>query len=90
MKGTHKSWPYTPKDFQDLYLNTPMMMHSIDADGVLLSVSDFWLERLDYNRDEVVGKKLTEFFTAKSKDFAEETILPHFSSGSRCLVDLRR
>jgi diguanylate cyclase (GGDEF)-like protein/PAS domain S-box-containing protein len=83
MKGTRKSWPHTSKDYQDLYLNTPMMMHSIDADGVLLSVSDFWLERLDYNRDEVVGKKLTEFFTAKSKDFAEETILPHFfESGS--------
>jgi len=78
MKGTSKGQPRKPQDFQNLYLNTPMMMHSIDADGCLLAVSDFWLESLGYTREEVVGRKLTDFFTFKSKSLAEETVLPHF------------
>jgi diguanylate cyclase (GGDEF)-like protein/PAS domain S-box-containing protein len=78
MKGSRKSSPQSPQDFQSLYLNTPMMMHSIDVNGVLLNVSDFWLDKLEYSRDEVIGKKLTDFFSINSKDFAEETILPHF------------
>jgi diguanylate cyclase (GGDEF)-like protein/PAS domain S-box-containing protein len=78
MNGSHKSFPQLPQDFQSLYQNTPMMMHSIDVNGVLLSVSNSWLEKLEYSRDEVIGKKLTDFFTDESKTFAEETILPHF------------
>jgi diguanylate cyclase (GGDEF)-like protein/PAS domain S-box-containing protein len=78
MKGSRKSFPHLPQDFQSLYQNTPMMMHSIDVNGALLSISNSWLEKLEYSRDEVIGKKLTDFFTEKSKTFAEETILPHF------------
>lgn len=78
MKGTRTGRSRTSKDFQNLYLNTPMMMHSIDADGRLLAVSDFWLEKLGYSREEVIGRPLTNFFTGKSKALAEETVLPHF------------
>lgn len=78
MEGKCKGQPKKNQDFRKLYLNTPMMMHSIDADGCLLAVSDFWLETLGYTREEVVGRKLTAFFTCKSKALAEETVLPHF------------
>ena len=78
MKGTRKGRPHKSQDFQNLYLNTPMMMHSIDGGGYLLAVSDFWLETLGYTREEVIGRKLTDFFTEKSRDLAEETVLPHF------------
>ena len=78
MNGSRKSFPHLPQDFQSLYQNTPMMMHSIDVNGSLLSVSNSWLEKLEYRRDEVIGKKLTDFFTDESKTIAEETILPHF------------
>jgi diguanylate cyclase (GGDEF)-like protein/PAS domain S-box-containing protein len=78
MNGSRKSFPHLPQDFKSLYQNTPMMMHSIDVNGALLSVSNSWLEKLEYSRDEVIGKKLTDFFTDESKSFAEETILPHF------------
>ena len=67
-----------PQDFQQLYQRTPMMMHSIGPEGRLLAVSDHWLETLGYRREEVIGRKLTEFFTAKSRDLAEETVLPRF------------
>jgi PAS domain S-box-containing protein len=58
MNGSHKSFPHLPQDFQSLYQNTPMMMHSIDVNGSLLSVSNSWLEKLEYSRDEVIGYKL--------------------------------
>lgn len=54
------------------------MMHSIDGDGRLLTVSDFWLETLGYTLEEVIGRKLTDFFTSKSRALAEETVLPRF------------
>lgn len=78
MRGTRRDQPHKPQDFQSLYLNTPMMMHSIDADGRLVAVSDFWLETLGYTREEVVGRKLTDFFTHTSRNHAEKTVLPHF------------
>ncbi len=78
MKSVGKSRRPKARDYRNLYLNTPVMMHSIDSDGRLLAVSDYWLEVLDYPREEVIGRKLTDFFTVKSRDLAEETVLPHF------------
>ena len=37
--------------YRTLYLRTPVMLHSIDAEGRLLSVSDRWLQRLGYTAD---------------------------------------
>ena len=48
--------------FRSLYHNTPAMLHSIDPDGCLVSVSDYWVEVMGYGRDEVIGRKLTDFF----------------------------
>src|SRR5690606_22697433 len=42
--------------YRALYNETPAMMHSIDASGRIVSVSDAWLERLGYSRDEVIGR----------------------------------
>ena len=64
--------------YRRLYENTPTMMHSIDTGGRIISVSDFWLERLGYPREEVIGRKSTDFLTPKSKDYAINTVLPEF------------
>ncbi|MBI4931018.1 MAG: PAS domain S-box protein [Bacteroidetes bacterium] len=66
------------KKFRALYNETPVMMHSINQQGELLSVSDFWLEKLGYRREEVLGKNFTDFLTDSSKKHAVETILPQF------------
>jgi PAS domain S-box-containing protein len=50
-----------------LYEQTPAMMHSIDIDGVILSVSDRWLATMGYARDEVIGRDALEFFTDDSR-----------------------
>jgi diguanylate cyclase (GGDEF)-like protein/PAS domain S-box-containing protein len=78
MKGAGKSRRPQAEEYRNLYLSTPVMMHSIDGAGRLVAVSDYWLEVLGYRRDEVIGQKLTDFFTGKSRDLAEETVLPHF------------
>jgi len=44
--------------FRQLYQNTPVMMHSIDLEGNLLSASDQWLKRLGYKDEEVLEKPI--------------------------------
>jgi rsbT co-antagonist protein RsbR len=66
----------TEAHYRDLYLRTPVMMHSIDPTGSLLTVSDKWLETLGYAREEVLGKKSAEFMTESSRRFARETGIP--------------
>jgi PAS domain S-box-containing protein len=70
--------------YRSLYHNTPAMLHSIDSNGCLISVSDYWVEVLGYAREEVVGRKLTDFFTESSRRHAEETVLPQFFKTGYC------
>lgn len=70
--------------FRQLYNNTPVMLHSIDKNGVLLSVSDYWLKTLGYKRDEVIGHRSTEFLTEESKKYAIATVFPEFYKNGYC------
>ncbi|MDX1541172.1 MAG: PAS domain S-box protein, partial [Geminicoccaceae bacterium] len=54
--------------FRSLYNRTPAMMHSVDEDTRLLSVSDYWLERLGYRREEVIGRSIVDFMTPATRD----------------------
>lgn len=69
--------------YRILYNKTPVMLHSIDRDGRLLSVSDFWLDKLGYERAEVLGRKSTEFLTPESREMAND-ILPAFMDTGVC------
>lgn len=62
----------------------PAMMHAIDADGRLTFVSDAWLDKLGYARDEVLGRASTDFLTAESRDYARSVVLPEFFRTGRC------
>ncbi len=70
--------------YRALYNKTPVMLHSIDSEGVVTSVSDYWLEKLGYARDEVVGRHSTEFLTAESKKKALSVVLPEFLQLGAC------
>jgi PAS domain S-box-containing protein len=67
-----------------MYEGTPVMMHSIDAKGVLLTVSDLWLDTLGYTREEVVGRRSSEFLTEVSRRHAVEDVLPEFFRTGAC------
>jgi PAS domain S-box-containing protein len=60
------------------------MLHSIDTQGRLVSVSDYWLEILGYEREEVIGRNLTDFFTEPSRRYAEKIVFPEFFRAGCC------
>ncbi|MGD8703192.1 MAG: PAS domain S-box protein [Desulfosarcina sp.] len=64
--------------YRSLYHHTPAMLHSIDKDGNLVSVSNYWSEALGYTREEVIGKKLIDYLSPDSRKYAQETIIPTF------------
>jgi PAS domain S-box-containing protein len=53
-------------DFEALYTETPVPLHSAGPDMRLISVSDRWLELFGYTREEVIGHKIHEFMTQGS------------------------
>ncbi len=55
-----------------LYESTPALMHSVDAAGRVLSVSDRWLERLGYRREQVLGRQMDDFLTPESSQQTRE------------------
>ena len=68
--------------FERIYRATPAMLHTIDADGYIVEVSDFWLSNLGYQREEVIGRKSTEFLDEESRERAISVELPNlFQSG---------
>jgi PAS domain S-box-containing protein len=70
--------------YRSLYHHTPAMLHSIDMQGTLVSVSGYWVEVMGYKKEEVVGKRLTEFFTPASRRHAEENVFPQFFKSGYC------
>lgn len=70
--------------YRSLYHHTPAMLHSIDTEGRLLSVSDYWVEIMGYGREEVIGKPLTAFFTKSSQIYAEQEVFPQFFQTGFC------
>ena len=64
--------------FRHLYERTPVMMHSVDVERRLLSVNDEWLARLGYRRDEVIGRRSTDFLTPESRQRAQDNVIPRF------------
>ncbi len=53
--------------FKTLYNNSPVMMHSIDMEGRLVFVNDYWLKNMGYTRAEVIGRTSVSFFKGKIK-----------------------
>src|SRR5579872_6333655 len=63
---------------------TPAMLHSIDEKGRLISVSDAWLAKLGYAREEVIGRPSADFLSPESRERAVRDVLPEFFRTGRC------
>ncbi len=50
--------------YRSLYRSTPAMLHTIDGDGLIVTVTDHWLQKLGYARNEVIGRPVSDFFSA--------------------------
>ena len=62
--------------FRSLYNRSPVMMHSINQDGILVSVNDYWLRVMGYGREEVLGRPVTDFLTEPSQRYARDIAIP--------------
>ncbi|MDZ7829033.1 MAG: PAS domain S-box protein [Halofilum sp. (in: g-proteobacteria)] len=70
--------------YRTLYHRTPVMLHSIDREGLLIAVSGYWLENLGYTEDQVLGRPSSDFLTEESARHAREQVLPEFFRTGRC------
>ncbi|PKL17166.1 MAG: hypothetical protein CVV49_12600 [Spirochaetae bacterium HGW-Spirochaetae-5] len=64
-------------EINDLYNNAPCGYHSISPEGIVISINDTELKWLGYSRNEILGKKISEFMTADGLKVYQE-ILPAF------------
>jgi len=55
------------RKYRQLYRATPAMLHTVDAEGCIVTVTDHWLQKMGYTREEVVGRPITEFSSAADK-----------------------
>ncbi len=55
-----------------LYARTPAPLHAMDRDGTLLEVSDRWLDLFCYHRQDVIGRKMRDFYVPEQGDVAED------------------
>ncbi len=71
-----------------LYSRTPAALHAVDAQGVLIDVSDRWLDLFGYEREEVIGQPIARFYTAESA-LQSQDHLAALQAGS-CLLQSER
>lgn len=69
---------------QDLYVHTPAMLHTIDAQGHVCKVSRLWLSTLGYRAEEVIGVHIAEFMPPDSARRMREEFVPHSLRDGRC------
>ena len=62
--------------YRFLYANTPVMMHSVDADFRLLSLNRRWADTMGYEPEEVIGRDVTELLTEESRRYALDVARP--------------
>lgn len=71
-------------DLERWFRLAPGMLHSVDSRGRLIAVSDIWLAKLGYEREEAIGRPLGDFLTAESREHAIRDVLPEFFRNGRC------
>jgi diguanylate cyclase len=84
LKAAQLALEQAQRRLQAMYETTPAMLQSIDAQGRLLHVSDAWLARLGYRREDVIGRPSTDFLSDESSRHAREEVLPALFSNGRC------
>jgi PAS domain S-box-containing protein len=69
--------------YEDLYHSTPAMLHSIDGEGHITDVSDHWLDKLGYQREDVIGRSILDFLSEDSRKQLDKGIRDIVEGGDR-------
>lgn len=64
--------------FDVLFDHAPIAMHAVDKDFSIVKVNRRWLEMLGYKKNEVLGRKPTDFLTEDSRERVVNDALPLF------------
>jgi PAS domain S-box-containing protein len=74
--------------YRDLYRSMPAMLHTLDADGHIQTVTDHWLQKLGYTREEVLGRPVTDFYSeADRRRFSGTRLAEAINRGEFTNVD---
>ncbi len=69
--------------FRHIYESSPVMMYSVDDQGIICDVNKKWLQEMGYSRQGVIGKKADFFLTHESANRAlSSSILQFWHDGS--------
>mgnify|MGYP001570116241 CR=1 FL=1 len=58
--------------YRELYNGAPVMLHSVNADGVIIECNDTELNALGYRKDELIGQHLTMILGPESRSVFDE------------------
>ncbi|MGO9691400.1 MAG: PAS domain S-box protein [Syntrophobacteraceae bacterium] len=50
----------------------------MDREARLVEVNDYWLKTMGYERNEVIGRKVLDFYTEESRKYAQDVTQPTF------------
>ena len=67
-----------------MYEGTPALLYTLGPDGKILTVSDAWLAKFGYTRDEVVGRPSADFRSPESQVYLHNVVLPQLLETGRC------
>ena len=76
------------REIEDLYNQAPCGYHSLDKDGVIVQINDTELGWLGYAREEVVGRKITDFFTPESREMFRRDFIGYTGADAHLNVDM--
>lgn len=84
IKELRKRIDETESRFRKLYNDTPALLLNITPDARIVNVSGYWMKRLGYERDEVIGRNFVEFLTQESKEISINNVIPKFLEKGFC------
>ncbi|MEO9482262.1 MAG: PAS domain S-box protein [Ekhidna sp.] len=70
------------RKYRSIYNKAPVMMHSINEKLEIISVSDFWLEKMGFERNEVIGRSPEDFMVERGQGVIQANLKKLFEDGS--------
>ncbi|WP_420582722.1 PAS domain S-box protein [Reichenbachiella sp.] len=70
--------------FKAMYYNTPALFNSVDSEGKITEVGEYFLEATGFTREEVVGKMAFDFLTPESKSYGLSKVFPEYVQTGYC------
>jgi len=67
--------------YRQLYNATPAMLHTLDGSGCIINVTDHWLQKMEYRREDVVGRSITDFYSEADKRRLQSGLLQELIRG---------